>query len=240
MSGITAEPHDAASAPGKVPRRYGGRTPEERQADRRRRLLDSGLELFGTAGFSPVGINRICASAGVTARHFYEDFATREDLFVALYDEIMAEVVIAIGEALDAAPSDHIGVTETSLSAYAHALLDDPRRARICCVELQGVSEQVRRHAADNFVFFADMIHEQAIRLAESGEIRIAEQTNFINTVLVGGTNEAMVAWLRAENPPPIDTLVEELTRVYVAVGLMPSTGEWRAARSNPSPPTAT
>jgi len=239
LSGTTAESDDTASPPGKVPRRYGGRTPEERQADRRRRLLDAGLELFGTAGFTPVGINRICAAAGVTARHFYEDFPTREDLFVALYDEIMADVVTTIDAALASAPDDHIGVTETSLGAYVHALLDDPRRARICCVELQGVSEQVRRHAADNFAFFADMIYAQAVRLAESGHIRIAEHTNFITTVLVGGTNEAMVSWLRAEDPPPIDTLVEELTRVYVAVGLMPSTIEWRAARAGRSiPPT--
>ena len=37
-------------------RRYGGKTAPQRRAERRERLMDSGLELFGTQGFAATTI----------------------------------------------------------------------------------------------------------------------------------------------------------------------------------------
>ena len=84
-----------------VERRYRGRLPDERRADRRRRLLDAGLELFGTVGYHGTSIERLCAQAGVTARHFYQEFSGREALLAALFGEIVSEVgqAVKIGRA---------------------------------------------------------------------------------------------------------------------------------------------
>ena len=46
-------------------RPYGGRSPEERRADRRRRLLDAALDRFGTTGYASTSITELCSSAGV-------------------------------------------------------------------------------------------------------------------------------------------------------------------------------
>lgn len=212
-------------------RTYGGRTAEERQAERRARLLDTALALFGTEGFAPVGINRICTEAGVTARHFYEDFPTREELLLALYDAIMLDVLMRVGDAIATAPLTYADNTEAGLAAYVHAMLDDPRRARICCIEAFGASDVLRDRTQEIFALFADLILEQATRLQQAGAPINVERSNFVTMVLVGGTNQAMAAWLSDPSPPPIDVLIEELTRVYVAVGMMPSSTDWRAQR---------
>src|SRR5919198_3030469 len=78
-------------------RRYRGRLPGERRAERRRRLLDAGLELFGTVGYRGTSIERLCAQAGVTTRHFYQEFPGREALLAAPCGEIIAEVTGAGG-----------------------------------------------------------------------------------------------------------------------------------------------
>ncbi len=44
-------------------RRYGGKSLEQRREERRRRLLDAGLELFGTQGFQHTTIEQLCATA---------------------------------------------------------------------------------------------------------------------------------------------------------------------------------
>ena len=51
-------------------RRYGGRTVDERRADRRARLRDTGLEVFGTTGFQRATIEQVCATAKVATRNF--------------------------------------------------------------------------------------------------------------------------------------------------------------------------
>ncbi len=212
-------------------RTYGGRSPEERRADRRRRLLDAALELFGTEGFAPVAINRICAVSGVTARHFYEDFPSREALLLALYDDIMADVFAQVQRAVQTAPPDFATLTEAGLGAYVHALLDDPRRARVCCIESNGVSRELSERTQSLYDLFAGLVLQEAARLHDSGEPVTAEQSTFVAMVLVGGTNQAMASWLHTEPSPPIGLLIEELTRVYVAVGTMPGKAEWRARR---------
>jgi AcrR family transcriptional regulator len=74
-------------------RRYGGKTATERRDERRERLLDAGLELFGTDGFAAVTIEALCAEAGLNPRYFYEQFATREELLGAVYERHVVAVL---------------------------------------------------------------------------------------------------------------------------------------------------
>src|ERR1700761_6805201 len=67
---------------------YGGRSAPQRRAERRERLLDAALELYGTNGFRRTTIPMLCTASGVTARHFYEEFESREALLRALYDRV--------------------------------------------------------------------------------------------------------------------------------------------------------
>src|SRR3712207_2398209 len=87
-------------------RRYRGMTAEERTADRRRRLIDSGTTLIGENGYAAVTISDLCASAGVTARNFYDHFEAKEDLLLAVYEATVAEHAAVTLEALAAAPGD--------------------------------------------------------------------------------------------------------------------------------------
>jgi AcrR family transcriptional regulator len=59
-------------------------------------LLEAGLEFYGTIGFRHTTIPQLCSSAGVTARHFYEEFGTQEQLLRAVFDGISSDVLAAI------------------------------------------------------------------------------------------------------------------------------------------------
>ena len=47
-------------------RPYGGVSAQERMTERRERLLEAGLEEFGTRGFGQTGVKDICRQAGLT------------------------------------------------------------------------------------------------------------------------------------------------------------------------------
>lgn len=190
-------------------------SPDERRAERRRRLLDAGLGQFGTSGYARTTIEGLCAGAGVTPRHFYEEFGGREALLVAVFDEIVGWVNEAVSAALAAAPDDPVARVRAGLGAFLHALLDDPRRARVACVEIVGVSREVEAHRRGVLHDFAALVTGEAHRLSQGrGDFSLAA------LALVGGTNELVVEWVVGKSRQPIDELADDITRLFVAVGV--------------------
>ena len=87
-------------------RTYAGRSAQERRDSRRRALLDAGLELIGTQGWTQTSVRGVYQLAGVSPRFFYESFASLDALAVAVYDEIASEAtadVIAAASTAEAA-----------------------------------------------------------------------------------------------------------------------------------------
>lgn len=65
--------------------------PPRRRVHTRARILSAAGELFLSAGYARTSIEDICAAAGYTRGAFYSNFATKEDLLLALFDEQAAE-----------------------------------------------------------------------------------------------------------------------------------------------------
>jgi AcrR family transcriptional regulator len=199
-------------------RRYRGRLPDERRAERRRRLLDAGLELFGTVGYHGTSIERLCARAGVTARHFYQEFPGREALLGALCEGIIAEVSQAVVDALAGAQGQPPrSRTRAALAAYVHGMLDDPRRARVVHVEMTGISPELERTRRAMLQGFASITQAEIERQADAG--LIARRDYRLAALLaVGGTRELVMEWVSGEPRPPLEELIEELTRIFMAI----------------------
>lgn len=198
-------------------RRYGGQTAQERRADRRRRLLDAGLELFGTRGFATTTIEQLCTQARVTPRHFYEAFAGREQLLGELYDEVVTagmERVLAAIEPVDDDPAIRLTV---GLEAFVHAMLDDPRRARVQAVEIVGVSGAMETHRRRVIHAYVDLVAGEAERYVAEG--RLPDRDHRLTALaLVGGVNELLTEWVLAEEAdrPALDHVVAELVAMYL------------------------
>ncbi len=215
--GKSAETTDAETGTG---RRYGGKTVEERRAERRDRLLDAGLERFGTAGYPSTTIEGICAAAGVTARHFYEEFGSREELLRAVYDrEIDATTVAVVTTMADAVehPRDLESRVRSGVGAFVGAFLDDPRRARIVCIESVGVSPELEAHRRSVIHAFARILQLEMERLAEAG-LTTARDFTLTTRALVGGTNEAVIDWIVESSSVPIEDLATVIADLYLAV----------------------
>src|SRR5450631_2127010 len=83
---------------GQAARLYRGIDPSERRAQRRERLLDAGLDVFGTHGYASSSIRTVSAAASLNSRYFYESFSDREDLLYFVYKRIVSEVAAAVVE----------------------------------------------------------------------------------------------------------------------------------------------
>ncbi|RYI98816.1 MAG: TetR family transcriptional regulator, partial [Actinomycetales bacterium] len=81
---------------------YGGRSAAERAAERRERLLDAALAVWGRDGGPRVTMTRICAEASLTERYFYQEFANLDAALVAVMDRVAVEVEERGREAVEA------------------------------------------------------------------------------------------------------------------------------------------
>jgi AcrR family transcriptional regulator len=201
----------------KKARTYGGKSAEDRENDRKERLLEAGLALFGTEGYASTSIERICSSAGVTARHFYELFESREALLKAVYDRIVHELRETIWRALAGSDADARERIRQTLDAFVHAYLDDPRKARVAVLEVVGVSAELERHRLAVGRTFADVVRLQAKALSRAAgappqDFRIAA------IAMAGGVNDVILDWLSQEPRMDLDELVTSLANFFLAV----------------------
>jgi len=86
-----------------VPKGVTGSRPRTRAA-----LLKAALEVFAEHGFHAASIEQICERAGFTRGAYYSNFAGKEELFLALFDEHGERIVRRLAEAIDAlGPEDY-------------------------------------------------------------------------------------------------------------------------------------
>jgi AcrR family transcriptional regulator len=188
----------------------------ERHADRRARLVEAGLEIFGSEGFAGSTIEAICRRAGVTARNFYDHFESREDLLATLYTEIIAEQAAAVAAALEPTPRDVESHVRGGIEATVKLLAEDERKGRIAYVEVVGASRELEAHRIAVMSDYARLMAAQFKRLIARGLIT-KRPVDMTATALLGATIFMTVDWLSRRRRPPIEDVVDELVRIYVA-----------------------
>lgn len=198
-------------------RSYAGLGKEERIAQRRHRLMDSALVLFSEQGYAKTNIEQLCNHSKVTARHFYELFSSKEDLLLALYQDIIAQLSQAVSTAVSAPNQSVDKQVVTAVQALVAHYLEDQRLARIGVLEVVGVSdrmEQVRRAAIHGI---ARVIESYLNALCQQAALP-ARNYELASIALVGGINELMADWLTRDAPYSLNTLTDEITYLVLAM----------------------
>ena len=84
-------------------RSFLGESPAQRQLRRRNTLIEAALDLIQEGGLVAIGVRSVSKRANLSARYFYESFASVEDLVILMlrevFDELMAQGMNALHEA---------------------------------------------------------------------------------------------------------------------------------------------
>ncbi|TDD29704.1 TetR/AcrR family transcriptional regulator [Actinomadura sp. KC06] len=206
-----------------APRRsYGGRSAEERRAERRERLLAAGLELFGTRGYAATSIERLCATASVSTRNFYEEFSGREELLTALHRTINERASQALATAFaEAADADLASRVERAVRAFVTVTASDPRWARIAFVEVIGVSAGLERHRLSWRGQWEDALLAMAREAVRRGEA-VDRDYRLTMIAIIGAINNLVHHWSARDQDIPLDDITAELTRLILAAVTRP------------------
>ncbi|TDO54622.1 TetR family transcriptional regulator [Kribbella sp. VKM Ac-2527] len=199
-------------------RRYSGRSVDEWKAARRERLLDAALELFGTDGYPATSVERLCAQAKVSTRHFYHEFQNKEAVLLAVHAQVIELAVRSTGEALErtaAAPvRDRIGA---AVDGYLQTIMTDLRRARVSFVEVVGASPAVEEQR----IAFRELLISNVVKVGQTAverqEIR-AKDFRFIGLCFFGAVNTVVYDWMITDPRPPEEQIHAALRELAVSL----------------------
>jgi AcrR family transcriptional regulator len=198
------------------PRRYGGKSADERRAERRAALVAAALDIWQEQGWAAVTMRGVCAAAGLTDRYFYESFADRDALLATVWDQMRDQtlemILAAILPHADGHPLDQLRAAHV---AVVHHIADEPGRAQILFGEHAGsaVLEQRRR---DTVRLTSDLLIDLARPYLRTD---VDEREFRINVLIgIGGFVELMPAWRSGLVEADADTIVGYLNGVGAAL----------------------
>ena len=193
-------------------RSYGGVTAAERVATRRASLLESCRSVIGREGVAAVTVEAVCAESSLGKRYFYESFATRDDLLLAVADAFYEDLRAHIRATI--AGVEEVRRPRVVVEALVALLAGEERLARLY-VESPAVPVlAARRHRAidDYTVFIATEVFAGLPRGSRARARRL-----LATRLLVAGTTELIADWLAGEAEGKVGDLVAAITALGAA-----------------------
>lgn len=213
-------------SPSPAGRAYAGESQAERVARRRQQFLDAGLQVFGTTGYRTATVRQLCRQAELTDRYFYESFENTEDLLVAVYerefDHLQQVVLAALAD--EAALRDPMVAVERALNALFE-MASEPRVARVCWLEVLGVSARVDVVYTRTIERFAALVVAFARQQFSSTASTIDEaESRMLGIAMIGAVSQPVTHWLLGGYQEDRATMVAATSRVFRGVinGLHP------------------
>ncbi|MDT7633863.1 MAG: hypothetical protein QOI50_5793 [Pseudonocardiales bacterium] len=185
-----------------APRVWGGTTLDTRRDTRRRRLLEVGFELLGGQGSAAVTVRSVCRHAKLTDRYFYENFADRDGLLVAVYQQVAEQfrdaMAVAVGAAVaEAAPGPVApeAVARSAVLAFVGLLTGDPRKGRVLLLAPM-TDAALSAHAVGLMPMFGELIRVQLAAAPGGAQTTAALDERMTATALIGALSNLFVRWL--------------------------------------------
>lgn len=191
-----------------VVRTYGGVGPEERKAERRKRLLDAALVVFGEHGFHQATVRQVCVEARLTERYFYESFKSMGELFTTLYAQLDREMMDATIAALAGSAHEPMALAEAALRAFFSYIQHNPARARVLLIDALTVNARTVNAANDVVRDYSDLVR-QFVKLFYPDLPALKIELGLAVAGLVGATIHIATHWARGGFKKPLEQVVD-------------------------------
>ena len=170
-------------------------TLEQRTAERRERFLEAGLNIFGNEGFHAATVRKICKEAGLTDRYFYESYSSMEALLIEVYERCLKSILTRVQSTLIAVNKDEApNQLLTELLDHFFTEMEDPRVAKVCMFEAEGVSDHMHNLYNDYIRRFVTILLSASQGYTNKWPLS-EEESEVLGNAIVGGIIQATRNW---------------------------------------------
>ena len=186
-------------------RLYGGMDADERRSERRLKLIDAAIEVYGEVGYRVATVKAICEAAELTERYFYESFANSEALLIAAYNHVVGHLHEEMAAAAAAAGDDAEARLRAALTLYFTRLTQHPKPARVFLLEISGISPAVDAVKLDAGRVFSDIL-VPPMRDPKHGDGSAAAA--LLSVGMVGAVISIALRWVSRQYPQAVEDVV--------------------------------
>jgi AcrR family transcriptional regulator len=192
--------------------------PEVRLPLQRQRLLQAAAEEFAQRGYAGASSESISRRAGMSKATFYEHFANKEDIIIALFDRAAEVVAKAMAEAAAAAgTADAAERMKAGTRAFLTALAEHPEFAQTLLVEIIGAGPKAAGRRDEIVQAFADRLDAENAAAARRGLIaRFASPYDAF--AVVGAITELVSRQVRLGEPQSVLDLAPVIDRLIAGL----------------------
>jgi AcrR family transcriptional regulator len=178
---------------------------EERRAERRLKLIDAAIEVYGEVGYRGATVKAICEAAELTERYFYESFANSEALLIAAYGHVVGHLHEEMSAAAAAAGDDAEARLRAALTLYFTRLKQHPKPARVFLLEISGISPAVDAVKLDALRIFSDILVPPTLdpKRGDSGTT-----ATLLSNGMVGAVISIALRWVSKQYPQAVEDVV--------------------------------
>ncbi|GAB3452039.1 TetR/AcrR family transcriptional regulator [Actinophytocola sediminis] len=192
------------------PRRpWRGVDADERQAQRRERLVAAAFGIMGVDGAAAVSMRGVCRAAKLSERYFYESFGRREELLVTVLETVAGQAREVLVAALAQAPGD----TRHAVSEFTEFVTGDPRRGRVLFVESL-VAPELSVRGAELVEEFTTTIAQALRTPALAGQAADDRDVELNAQAVFGALAYLFQGWLGGRLAVSADRFVEHVVQV--------------------------
>ncbi|MBI3730187.1 MAG: TetR/AcrR family transcriptional regulator [Burkholderiales bacterium] len=196
---------------------YRGQSTEVRIGERRKRLVEVGIELYGAHGFRATSVKMVCLAAGLTERYFYQSFANGEALLCETCTAIMDSMRQRAAEAMEQVDDSVSERVWVAAHTYFSALVEHPAAGRIILFEMEGVSATVDAYYAQELAKSTQLFVEWFLSRVKQNEARNLEAYVLAQGIL-GALYQIAKEWVRSDFKLPVDVVTLHMQVVGVAI----------------------
>jgi AcrR family transcriptional regulator len=183
----------------------------------RARMLEAMVGAVADKGYARVAVADVIQRAGVSRKTFYEQFANKEDCFLAAYDAGVDGLLAAIDDALAELAPDWLAASRRAVEVYLARMAASPAFARAFLIEVLGAGPPAlaRRDVVQGR--FADQL--AAIhRRARLDIPEIPELAPHTFRAAVGAVNELVTAHVLEHGADTLPELTDAILDVHLAL----------------------
>ena len=133
-------------------------------SNQRERILSAVAYVTSAASYGEMSVEDIIVTAGVSRRTFYEHFKNKEDVFLAAFDAVTAQLVEQVVTAVEAEETFSAQCVG-GLRAFLEFVASEPAFGRMCIVEALAAGPEAIKRRNDTMRAFAALIEGKSQEL---------------------------------------------------------------------------
>jgi AcrR family transcriptional regulator len=185
--------------------------PEVVAHHQRERILTAVVEVVAERGYRAATVTEIVKRGKVARQRFYENFASKEDCFLAAYDRAVEEALRRVGEGVANAEDSFAARVSAGIGALLGYMSEQPELARACLLEAPSLGSAATKRNEQVVEVFAGLLRDHPVERGAPEPPPGAEES------VLGGLYWLIYQALLSGEPQRIEDLRPDLVEFALA-----------------------